>query len=275
MLIKKLRAAPLFAISLAGLLVTAGNASAAVWPDHLAQAQTYVSQIKAANNAFNSPATLAYDASQTLQAQTKCSSFVNLLLKNTYPGFVTDQVLVALTGSSSPYADEWFTAIRNRVSDAQSKLALKSRATVSQMRAGDLIASSYTTSGNTGHVMVLASMDLADANIAPPYPIPDVVTVNRYLVKVYDSTNSPHGNYFSNTNPDSRYDKEWNGTNWVADQGLGSGFITLYEDVVTGKPVAWAWNTSKTTKAFYYAVTPPAGNTLDYRPLAIGYLAGL
>lgn len=263
------------ASSLAGLLLCCGNANAAVWPDHLAQAQTYVSQIKAVNNAFNSPAILAYNASQTLQAQTKCSSFVNLLLKNTYPGVVTDQVLVALTGSSSPYADEWFTAIKTSVSDPQSRLALKSRATIAAMRAGDLIASSYTTSGNTGHVMVLARLTLADAHIAPPYPIPNVAAVNRYLVKVYDSTNSPHGNYFSNTYPDSRYQKEWNGANWVADQGLGTGFITLYEDVATGKPVAWAWNTSQTTKAFYYAVTPPTGSTLDYRPLAVGYLAGL
>lgn len=251
------------------------DANAAVWPDHVATAQTYVSQIQANNNSYGSPATLAYDATQILHAQTQCSTFINLLLKNTYPGIVTNQALIALTGNSSPYADQWFTAIQNGAVDPGSKLTIKNRATIASMKVGDIIASSYTTSGNTGHIMTVEALNLAEANIAPPYPIPGIATVNRYLAKIYDSTKSPHGNYWSNLNQDSRYNKQWNGTSWIADEGLGYGYIALYEDSATGKPVAWAWNTSKTTKSFYYAVTPPEQSILEYRPLAIGYLTGL
>lgn len=265
------RNAPAFLTALLlSLSPMVGNA--AVWPGHVAQAQLYVDQIKAENNNFGSPAFLNYDMANMLLATTKCSSFVALLLKNTYPGVITDQVLVALTGSSSPYADEWFTAIQSNATDAKSGFRFRSRKTIASMRVGDLIASSYTTTGNTGHAMVLASLTLRDAQIAPPYPIPGVALVNRYWAKIYDSTNTLHGNYASNTNQDSRYNKQWNGSAWVADQGLGSGYIAIYEDAVTGKPVAWAWNTSKTTQSFYYAVTPPANSTMGYRPLAIGYL---
>lgn len=274
MLGRKTRISALFTMLVLGVAAVS-SASAAIWPAHVAQAQSYVNDIQANNNSFSSPPFLYYDASKTLRAQTKCSSFVALLLKNTYSGVLTDEVMIALTGSSSPYADELFTAIQTQAADAKSKLAFKSRSTIASLQPGDLIASSYLTSGNTGHVMVLGSLGLVEANSMPPYPIPGVATVNRYLAKVYDSTQSIHGNYFSNTNPDSRYNKQWNGSSWIADSGLGSGYIALYEDAVTGKPVAWAWTTSKTTKAFYYAVTPPPGSTLDYRPLAIGYLSGL
>ncbi|HRD64657.1 MAG TPA: hypothetical protein PKY50_00715 [Candidatus Competibacter sp.] len=263
----------LLAALLLAFSTTAGYAAA--WPDHVAQAQTYVGQLKANNNNYGSPALIDYDATGALRATTKCSSFVSLLLKNTYSGVITDQVLVALTGSSSPYADEWFAAIQSGATDAKSGLKFLRRSTVASMQTGDLIASSYTISGNTGHAMILANMSLTDAQIAPPYPIPGVTLVNRYRAKVYDSTQTIHGNYASNIDPDSRYNKQWNGTAWVADQGLGSGYIALYEDVATGAPVAWAWNTSKTTKSFYYAVTPPAGSTMEYRPLAIGYLQNL
>lgn len=263
----------LLAMLLFGVSTTVGHA--AVWPDHVAQAQTYVSQIKADNNTYGSPAFIDYDAAGTLQATTKCSSFVTLLLKNTYPGVITDSVVVALTGSSSPYADEWFAAIQSGTTDPNSGLRLLHRSTVASMRVGDLIASSYTISGNTGHMMVLASLSLTDAQITPPYPIPGVALVNRYQAKIYDSTQTIHGNYASNIDPDSRYHKQWNGTTWVADQGLGSGYIAIYEDAATGTPVAWAWNTSKTTQSFYYAVTPPPDSTLEYRPLAIGYLTYL
>ena len=271
---RKPNTAVLLTALLLGLSAAISNAKTTIWPSHVTQAQTYVNQIKANNNSFNSPAFLGYDASKTLRAQTKCSTFVTLLLKNTYPEVVTDQALIALTSSSSPYADEWFAAIAARDADPKSGLAFKGRPTVASMKVGDIIASSYTTSGNTGHTMILASLSLAEANIVPPYPIPDVATVNRYLVKVYDSTKNLHWSDFASGTPDSRYNKQWNGTNWVGDEGIGSGYIALYEDTATGKPVAGPGHPSRPTYTFYYAVPPPADSAADYRPLAIGYLTG-
>lgn len=259
------------------LVALCSTAHAATWPDHVTQAQTYVNQIAADNNNYGSPPYLYYDAANRLHVTAKCGSAVALLLKNTYPGVVTNSALIALTGSSSPYADEWFAAISHETADpnAGTGLAFHVRTTVASILPGDIIASAYTTSGDTGHVMVVGEITRLAANATPPYLIPGATSVNRYSVKVFDATKSIHGNFASATNPDSRYNKQWNGTTWVADQGIGSGYIALYENAATGMPVAWAWNTSPTTRSFYYAVMPPSGSTLEYRPLAIGYLTGL
>lgn len=257
---------------LGGLLLFSGPVFAAWWPDHVNQAANYIAQIKANNNNYGGPAALYLNVSGELQALTKCSSFATLLLKNTYPSIVTDAAVIALTGSSSPYADEWYSAILMQKSDADSGISLHKRATVTEIQRGDILASAYNTSGNTGHVMIVGAITLASANITPPYLIPGVPKVNKYIVKIYDSTNSIHGNYASSTQPDSRYKKQWDGKSWVADTGIGSGYIVIYEDLATGSLVAWAWNTSTKTTSFYYAVTPPQGSALEFRPIEAGFM---
>jgi len=254
---------------LGGLLFFSGPVFAVWWPDHVNQAASYVGQIKANNNNYGSPAVLYLNGAGELQALTKCSSFATLLLKNTFPGMVTDAAVIALTGSSSPYADEWYLAIMMQKSDADSGIALHKRATVTEIQRGDILASVYSTSGNTGHVMIVGDIALASAAIAPPYLIPGVPKVNKYVVKIYDSTNSIHGNFASSTQPDSRYKKQWDGKSWVADTGIGSGYIVIYEDAVSGSLVAWAWNTSAKTTSFYYAVTPPQGSALEYQQFSL------
>lgn len=277
----------------AGAFLLYSGAAAASWPYHVDQATTYIGQIEADNNNYGTPSSLGYADDGKLHALVQCSTFVTLLLKNSYAQ-VTNDALIALTGSSSPYADEWYAAIKNQNADTGidgSGLALHKRNKVSEIVKGDILASQYTTSGNTGHVMIVDSVVLAKKDIQLPYlkptdanvtyipAIPNVTKVNRYLVKIHDSTESIHGNYAGNSYPDSRYQKQWNGASWEADNGIGTGYISVYANADAGanngKLVAWAWNASISTTSFYYAVTPPVGSSYDYRPMEAGYLTGI
>jgi hypothetical protein len=268
------KAASYTTLALTALLVPAATApaQAAVWPDHVTTVQGWVNSIKADNNAYGSPASIGYVGTD-LNALTKCGSFTALLLKNTYSD-ITDSVLTALTGSSSPYADEWYNAIDTEAADATSGIGFHKRSTVASLQRGDILASEYTLSGDTGHVMTISSITLTDTGITPPQTIPGVSTVNKYRATVFDSTKSPHGSYASNPYPDSRYKKQLSGGTYIDDQGLGSGTIVVYENPSNGAIVAWAWNVSPTTTSFYYAVTPPSGSTFEYRPMVAGYLDG-
>ncbi|BBL73066.1 hypothetical protein [Methylomagnum ishizawai] len=265
------RAAALIAQVFAASLAQA-DASA---PAHVQKAALYVGQVAPNNNVYGSPAQLAYDNANVLHATTRCGSFTALLFKNTYAA-VTDAALIALTGSNSPYADEWYNAIKNQVSDPASGLALVKRATVGDLQAGDILSSIYTTNGDTGHAMTVAEVVKWQENIAPPHPIPGVAAVNKYRVKVYDSTKSVHGGYANNPYPDSRYQTQTTNSGAVVnDDGIGYGSIVIYEDVADGRAVAWAWNVSPTTDSFYYAVEKPEGSTYDYRPIQMGVMTGL
>jgi hypothetical protein len=254
------------------LLLATSTAQAAVWPDHVTKAQTWVNTIQADNNAYG-PAASIWTVGADLHAETKCGSFTALLLKNTYSD-ITDAVLTALTGSNSPYADQWYHAIDTQASDSTSGIAFYKRTTVASIQAGDILASQYTMSGDTGHAMTVGSITLTDTGITPPQTIPGVTTVNKYRATVFDSTKSPHGSYATNPYPDSRYKKQLSGSTYIDDQGLGSGTIVIYENPSNGAIVAWAWNVSPTTTSFYYAVTPPANSTFEYRPMVAGYLDG-
>jgi hypothetical protein len=262
-----------------GAFVTAAAAApaAASWPaSHVSQAQGWVNVIKADNNEYGEPPSIAWVGAD-LHALSKCGSFTALLLKAAYPGVITDTVLSNLTGESSPHADKWYDAILNQRLDTTSQIGFNRRDNVSDIQVGDILAAKYTISGgaDTGHVMTVASITKTGTGIVPPYTIPNVPTVNRYRVTVYDSTKSPHGSYASNPYPDTRYFKQLtpSGT-YVDDQGIGSGTIVLYEDPATGDLVAWAWNVSTTTTSFYYVVPRPAGSTLEERPMVDGYLSG-
>jgi hypothetical protein len=148
---------------------------------------------------------------------------------------------------------------------------------VAAIQAGDLLASAYTTSGDTGHMMTVKSIVLKTAGTTLPAgkTIAGVGAVNKYEVGVYDATNSPHGAYTSNPAPDTRYKRfNPNGTSYyIDDTGIGAGTIVIYEEVSTGRIVAWAWNVSPTTTSYYYAVTPNSDST-KYRPMVAGYLSG-
>jgi hypothetical protein len=270
--------AALATLVVGAVLVTAAASPVhAAWPaDHLSQAQAWVNVIKADNNFYGDNPDIWWVGSD-LYAQTKCGSFTALLLKAAYP-VVTDDVLDALTTSSSPFAAEWHDAIEAEAYDSDSGIGFTLRDDVSAIQAGDILAAEYAEgSADTGHVMTVASITLVSSNVAPPYTITGVPLVNRYRVTVYDSTKSAHGSYASNPYPDTRYLKQWDTatSKWINDQGIGSGTIVIYEDPATGDLVAWAWNVSTTTADFYYSsVAPPAGSTKKQRPMVAGYLSG-
>jgi hypothetical protein len=254
--------------------IAASSAASAAWPtDHLNQAFDWNDPlIEMANNAYSSPASIWTDSNNKMHATAKCGSFTALLLKAAYPA-ITDDVLIALTGSSSPFANEWYDAISSEASDGVSGIAFHQRASVADIEAGDILASAYTLSGDTGHVMTVRSITLAAANTTLPSgkTITGVGSVNRYEVAVYDATKSPHGAYASNPAPDTRY-RQVNSV-WTKDEGVGYGTIVIYEEVSTGRIVAWAWNVSPTTDSYYYAVTPNP-DTWEYRPMVAGDLDG-
>jgi hypothetical protein len=275
----------------AGLLALAGAtapAAAAVWPDHLTTADTYLFHpvIKVENNFWGAPASIYVEGPSDphpgdLHATVKCGSFLALLVKNTYPT-VTDTVLANLTTSSSPDAVKWYDAIVGQAQDAGSGIGFVRRTSAAQIAPGDILASAYTTSGDSGHAMTVESITFKNAAIVPPFPIPGVTKVNRYWVTVYDSSKDPHGNdWATNPFPDSR---DHGATD---DTGIGFGAIALYAladddtdpnnaaPADAGKIVAWAWNVSATTTSFYYAVPKPAGSSKEYRPLEAGRLTGL
>jgi hypothetical protein len=258
-------------------LVTVAAPVHAAWPaDHLSQAQAWVNVIKADNNSYGDDPNIWWVGSD-LYAHTKCGSFTALLLEAAYP-VVTDDVLEALTTTSSPFAAEWHDAIETEALDGVSGIGLTLRDDVSAIQAGDILAAEYVEgTSDTGHVMTVASITRTHTNVAPPYTITGVSLVNKYRVTIYDSTKSPHGSYATNPNPDTRYVKQWEpvSSTWINDQGIGSGTIVIYEDPATGDLVAWAWNVSPTTADFYYSsVPPPAGSTKKHRPMVAGFLSG-
>ena len=261
------------AILALGIFIAAAPAHAA-WPaDHIDQAQWWVDTVAADNNAYGAPPAIWW-LGRAQHALTKCGSFTALLLKEAYPGVITDDVLKALTtpSSSSPYADQWYQAIDTQAHDDVSGIGFVKRSTVANIHAGDVLASEYAVNGDTGHVMTVGSITLTNTGVPPPHVIPGVALVNKYRVQVYDSTKSPHGSYASNPYPDSRYMTQQSGFILVDDQGLGSGTIVIYENTANGALVAWAWNVSPGTGSFYYSV--PGGVGYEYRPLVAGYLSG-
>lgn len=266
------------------LAVSAGSPAAhAFWPDnHVNQAQDWIFDpyVNPANNVWGEPAAITVDPDGTVHATAKCGSFTALLLKAAYPSAITNQVLTDLTGSSSPDALQWYTAIAGEKTST-SGIQFHKRTTVASIQAGDILASAYTTSGDTGHAMTVKSITLVAAGTTltadkSDKGIPGVGTVNKYQVTVYDSTNSPHGAYTSNPAPDTRYKQTLpnNTVQWVQDDGIGSGTIVIYEEVATGRIVAWAWNVSPTTASYYYAFSFTPAGTYDVRPIVAGYLDG-
>ena len=253
---------------LTALAVSAASSAAhASWPDdHLSKAEDWISNVDPAYDVWGAPASITVEPDGTVHATTKCGSFTALLLKNAYPGVITDQVLTDLTTSTSPDALDWYTAIQAEKAST-SGIQFHKRTTAASIKPGDILASAYTTTGDTGHAMTVQSITPPiSVTLSGNKAIPGVGSVNEYQVTVYDSTNSPHGAYASNPAPDTRYVHQ--------DTGIGSGTIVIYEEAATGRIVSWAWNVSPTTSSYYFAFSFTPAGTYDIRPLVAGYLDG-
>lgn len=252
----------------------------ALWPDHVDQARdwVFVPYIEIAYNDYGHPASITTDAAGKLHAFTRCGSFTALLLKAAYPGVIDDTVLTALTGSNSPYADQWFTAIDTQKKDAASQIGFTQRNSMADVETGDIFAAVYPVgTDDTGHVMTVESIVRTGTGITLPTDkaVPGVATVDRYEVTVYDSTKEAHGKYTSNPKWDSRYRRDILGiTTWINDTGIGRGTIAVFANPSNGAIVSWAWNVSPTTASYYYSVSPPAGSAYPRREMVVGFLSG-
>ncbi len=101
---------------------------------------------------------------------------------------------------------------------------------------GDVLASKYSASGgDTGYTMIVAYAELSE----------EMGGVSRYLVQVYDSTRSPHG----------ETDTRWQADQGTHDQGVGTGFLFVDTDA-TGKIVGHTWS-SIPNGTYYPQQDPP------------------
>jgi hypothetical protein len=176
-----------FLVTAATMIATASAASA-YWPnDHSTMAYNWIFNpaIEMDNNDYGTPADIWYDDQRKLHALARCNSFVNLLLEKAYPGVITDNVLLALTGAKTPSAERWYAAILNEAIDSTrlgaSNIGIHRRTHVETINPGDILASSYTTAGATGHVMIVKSIVLVEWETVLPAgkSIPGVGKVNK------------------------------------------------------------------------------------------------
>lgn len=264
------------------------------WPGHVDVATDWLADIEPETNSYDSPASISYDVNNVLHATAECGSFTAQLVYQSYENIITTTVLSALTGSTSPGAQQWHDAIDpgqshpNNPTDDISLLpfddALSSptgrtmRSSGSTLLAvGDILASKYTLGSSTGHVMTVKSFT------APPVDqsltltgtrvIPDVTNVKRWTVVVFDSTSSVHGS------SDSRYQNDSSESDGN-DHGIGEGTIYLYEDATTGSStlgqlVGWTWSTAS---SYTYQFTNTSGvdnnGKTTYRRMVIGRFSG-
>jgi len=141
-----------------------------------------------------------------------CSGFVDYALAHSLPA---DLKVLPITTSTRPLAQDFEHHFR-AAADGSAADPWRAVPTVAQLRPGDVIAwlkPADVKSRNTGHVLV-----------ALENPVQNPARSDEWLVKVADSTTSPHAQ-------DSRGDDA---------DGLGTGTIGLSVDDA-GHPVGYYW----------------------------------
>ncbi|AKT37690.1 hypothetical protein [Chondromyces crocatus] len=169
-------------------------------------------------------------------ALTRGSCFFTLALREAYPN-VTPTRLSQWFGSSNPSAAVYYDHIVEenrfwRLFDPAEVLV------------GDVLAVKYTTSGNVtvGYTLVVKGIE---------YQQTFSDGTERYVVEVVDSSNDPHGVH------DTRY---VSGGPHVA--GVGSGFLFLDADPVTGDYKGHSWSLQNQNQSSYYSIAT--------RPIVVG-----
>jgi hypothetical protein len=221
----------------------------------LALANKYLADVAVAgaSNHYGLPASITY-VNGVIHATTECAPLVRLVLVDAYAS-VTGAVLKGLTGSTQPDSAQFHDAIAAQTGFVQGTFAFHACSAVSAIQPGDILAAKYTSTHGSGHTMLMNTITLVGSHLTGIFV---GMTVNKYRVQVIDSTSTPHSG--DPQYPDSR---------GATGQGIGSGYILLYENDQTGALVGWTWNTKQQTP---YQSFNPAGS--DYRPIVAGYLAG-
>jgi hypothetical protein len=157
--------------------------------------------------------------------RTDCSGYLDYALKRVMPDAYS---LVPHPNTYKPLANDWVAYLSSRPTTAStdtSKPRWRRITKVSDLRAGDVIAwemPESVDSENTGHVLIVRSTPTKS------------VRTGEWLVKIMDSTRSPHAN-------DSR------GT---SETGIGTGTLGLKVDSL-GKPLAYYWRGGLSYNALY------------------------
>ncbi len=260
------------------------------WPGHLQLGAQWIKQVAPANNRYESPPQVSYDAQQQLHVSSKCASFLTLMLQHAYPDIIDAHALYTLFGSTSPEAAQWYDALPHGLGPAAgiSFVALDANLKTPSARhlrngktlllaAGDVLVSKYTEGTISGHVMSVNSIKAPTVDqviaLSGTQAIPGVKLVRRWVVEIIDSSATPHGTNDTRFQHDA---KESDGN----DHGIGRGTILLYEDATPGgahegEVVGWAWSEQS---SYTYQFSQP--NAVDnkgkttYRPLRIGRFAG-
>lgn len=216
-------------------------------------AQAFEDQILPANNSYGSRSTIV-ETDGVLQARTKCGGYVAIVLQHAHEA-LTASALRGLTGSASPTSRQWRNAIESSAAytEEAGTFRLRQRSTIDEVASGDVFASEYKVGDATGHTMIIDSKRLDAAGVDTT--IPGIPTADRWLVRVHDSTNAPHG---AN---DSRASSRAG--------GIGNGWIYVFVDPTSGVVVGWTWSTR--SKITFQTTEPLAPH---YRPVAVGYLTG-
>ena len=254
------------------MITALGSSTASAKPpahDHLGQAHWYVDHIDPAQPGLNtyggshSAGTIWLRANEdeVTESQTRCGSFVALLLKQSYEELLSvtnraggNDVLFRMIGSTSPNSEQWYSAIKEEKSydkpgDGSDMHFEMNRIRFNRSQPGDVMASKYAGSNSsgdtTGHNMVLAARRAPTAAEMGPV-LPNTI---QHVVTVIDSSSSVHSNDTRTTN---------------GNLGLGQGDLLVYEDASTGEVAAWTWSIGPNATAF--------GPT--QRPMQIGRLSG-
>ena len=234
--------------------------------DHVVEAKAWVDVIDPINNNYGEPASVTWSGVEPI-VTAKCGSFQGLLFKETYSD-IGDTLLANLTGSSSPFAIDWYDAILDGASSGGYALTEK---TGGQMAEGDLLVTAY--GDGTDHAMMIASKTnvtgLKDgAGIAYKKGLNTTDTI--WLVGVYDASETPHGPPSTSSRPmtDTRYKYPDSGASY--DQGIGYGEILVYTNA-SGAITSWRWSIISST---LYIVSGTAGTGQELRPLIAGRMSG-
>ncbi len=217
---------------LAVLIAMGGCASRAV-PAHLELSQRLMVEAAPEDVSYqHRPTVVVFEADdeEAARVHADCSGLVNAVLKRGYS--LSDAELTEILGAKRPIVKHYAKAIEN-------EHGFKRITDISDVRAGDILASPYTTkSGDSGHVMIAdeSPRELA-ADFSP-------AGMTRYVVRIVDSTSSKHGA------PDSRVDNEGK----LIHSGLGTGVIAIYCE---GSTIAgYSWGTSKSSRIWKMAERP-------------------
>jgi hypothetical protein len=199
-------------------------------PEHLIAAEKIATEIDPSDNAYSYTDPFikwkGYDGATRYQNRTDCSEFFNLLLRHSYR--VSAERLREMTGHDRPTARVWFDAIKAGKTASLLEVVPK----LTQAKAGDVLFVRYPEgSGDTGHVMVLATKPMAREASKPI-----VEGTRQWEVAVVDSSKDAHGP------KDTRHKGEGK-----INQGVGRGTLRLYtsED---GTLAGYTWSTSEASK---------------------------